>query len=269
MNFQEITQYERKLYNKGIKYVAGIDEVGRGPLAGPFVVSAVILDLEKIFSPNFQKNLVTYEMEKSNKKLNVDMGVNNKKMGKQSDREEGNMINDVEFVKNEGESIKLYKLINDSKKVTPKRRDILSEFIKSESISYSIEVFEAEQIDELGISELTQRAFFNAIRKLSIKPQYVLTDTFEIAKLTKEHQKNIVSGDNKSISIASASIVAKVFRDNIMVEMHKKYPIYGFDKHKGYGTKMHIQVLQEFGPCEIHRKSFEPIKSLLKSKINF
>jgi len=268
MNFQEITQYERKLYNKGIKYVAGIDEVGRGPLAGPFVVSAVILNLEKIFNPDFQKILDRCETEQSNKNLKVDMERKNKKMGKQSGGGVENKINDVGYIRTEVENIKLYRLINDSKKVTPKRRDILSEFIKSESISYSIEVFEAEKIDELGISELTQRAFFNAIRNLSVKPQYVLTDTFEVAKLTKQHQKNIISGDNKSISIASASIVAKVFRDNIMVEMHKKYPIYGFDKHKGYGTKMHIQALQEFGPCEIHRKSFEPLKSFLKNKFN-
>jgi ribonuclease HII len=279
MDFQEITQYERKLYNKGIKYVAGIDEVGRGPLAGPFVVSAVILNLEKIFSTDFQEHLnrLIYNKGKEapNSKnteiygeeiiFNTEMTGKNKVMSNLSQSEEDVKINDVGYTEKNIQNIKLYTQIRDSKKVTPRRRDILSEFIKNEAISYSIEIFEAEEIDELGISELTQRAFFNAVKNLRVKPQYVLTDTFEVAKLTKQHQKNIVSGDNKSISIASASIVAKVFRDNIMLKMHEKYPSYGFDKHKGYGTSLHIKAIREFGPCEIHRKSFEPVKSFLKN----
>ena len=227
MHFQEITQFERNLYNNGIKYIAGIDEVGRGPLAGPFVVSAVILDLDKIFSEELEQ-----------------------------------LINDVQSAEKQ-EEILLYTKINDSKLLSPKKRDVLAEFIKKEALSYSIELFSPEKVDELGISEITQLSFYNAIKNLKIKPEFVLTDTFEVKKLTKEHQTNIVRGDTKSISIAAASIVAKVYRDNIMVEMHKKYPVYGFDKHKGYGTEYHIRALYEYGPCEIHRKSFHPVKDLL------
>jgi len=230
MHFQKITQYERKLYNKGIKYIAGIDEVGRGPLAGPFVVSAVVLDLDKIFSEELESL------------------INNENIGK----------NTLDVL--------LYTKINDSKLVSPKNREILSEFIKKEAISYSIELFPPEKIDELGISQVTQLSFYNAVKSLKTKPQIVLTDTFEVKKLVKNCQINISGGDTKSISIAAASIVAKVYRDNIMVEMHRKYPLYGFDRHKGYGTKAHIEALLKHGPCEIHRKSFNPLKEMLSSK---
>ncbi len=263
MNFQEITQFERKLYNKGIKYIAGIDEVGRGPLAGPFVVSAVILDLDKIFHPDFQKMLDCDFSITGNDVKRAETERKKTEMNKKDGRVQEYKINDVEYDEIDPEIYYLYKQIRDSKKVSPKKRDVLADFIKKEAISYSIEIFQPREVDEFGISELTQRAFFNAVQSLKIKPQYVLTDTFEIVKITKEHQLNIISGDNRSISIASASIVAKVFRDNIMVEMHKKYPIYGFDRHKGYGTKIHIEALYEYGPCEIHRKSFKPVKSLL------
>ncbi len=232
MTFQEITQFEKKLYNNGIKYIAGIDEVGRGPLAGPFVVSAVMLDLEKIFNKEMFNLL---ENNGNDQKIDTDRN------------------NDF-----------LYTRIRDSKKVSSNIRNILANFIKKEAISYSIEVFEPKEVDKMGISELTQLAFSNSVKNLKIKPQYILTDTFEIRSITKEHQLNIVSGDNKSISIASASIIAKVYRDNIMIEMHKKYPIYGFDQHKGYGTKHHIEALHKHGPCEIHRKSFEPLKTIIR-----
>lgn len=228
MHFQEITQFERNLYNKGIKYIAGIDEVGRGPLAGPFVVSAVILDLDKIFSKELEY-----------------------------------LINDVQSME-KGSEAWCYSQINDSKLVSAKKRDVLADFIKKEAVSYSIELFPPEKIDELGISEVTQLAFYNAVKNLNIKPEKVFTDTFEIKKLTQEDQTNIISGDKKSISIAAASIVAKVYRDKIMIEEHIKYPVYGFDKHKGYGTKYHLEALFKHGPCEIHRKSFHPVKGLLK-----
>jgi ribonuclease HII len=228
VHFQEITQFERNLYNKGIKYIAGIDEVGRGPLAGPFVVSAVILDLDKIFSKELEY-----------------------------------LINDVQSIEKESEAWCYYQ-INDSKLVSAKKRDVLADFIKKEAVSYSIVSFSPEKVDELGISEITQLAFYNAVKNLKIKPEKVFTDTFEIKKLTQEDQTNIISGDKKSISIAAASIIAKVYRDKIMIEEHLKYPVYGFDKHKGYGTKFHLEALYEYGPCEIHRKSFHPVKGLLR-----
>jgi len=226
--FKKITQFERKLYEDGIKYIAGIDEVGRGPLAGPFVVSAVVLDLDKIFSIKLD------EWSSTN--------------------------NDVKQL-----PLFPYTQIRDSKKVSANKRERLADFIRKEAISYSIATFSPREVDSLGISALTQRAFYNVIQKLSNKPQFILTDTFEIDKITKRHQTNIIRGDDRSISIAAASIVAKVYRDNIMVGMHKKYPNYGFDRHKGYGTKAHIEALYKFGPCEIHRRSFNPVKSMLEN----
>lgn len=266
MDFQKITQYERKLYSKGIKYVAGVDEVGRGPLAGPFVVSAVILDIEKILSKEFEKILETAPQKGETSDKNTLGKEESKKLNKKQCTGKSSINNDVKYDMLNQETVKLYTLIRDSKKVTPKRRSVLSEFIKSEAISYSIEVYEPEEIDKLGITELTQRAFFNSVKNLSVKPQYVLTDMFEIGRITKQHQTNIVNGDNRSISIASASIVAKVYRDNLMIKLHEKYPNYGFDKHKGYGTKTHFEALTKYGPCEIHRKSFEPIKSWIRAK---
>ncbi len=264
MNFQEITQYERKLYNDGIKYVAGIDEVGRGPLAGPFVVSAVILDLKKIFDEGFQKEVEDSSKNKKSLLRKVVIKTKKEEMNTNIITGEALRNNDEEYSQECKDNAKLYGKIKDSKKLSSKTREILSEFIKKEAISYSIVVFGPKEVDKLGISELTQKAFFKAIRNLKIKPQYVLTDTFEVVKITKEDQKNIINGDNKSISIASASILAKVFRDHIMIEMHKKYSDYGFDRNKGYGTSFHLEALKEFGPCEIHRKSFDPIKSFLK-----
>ena len=226
MYFQKNTQFERKLYEDGIKYIAGIDEVGRGPLAGPFVVGAVILDLNKIFSIKLD------EWETTN--------------------------NDVKQV-----PLFPYTQIKDSKKISANKRDRLADFIRKEAISYSITTFSPREVDRLGISALTQQAFYTVIQKLAHKPQFILTDTFEIGKITKTHQVNLVNGEDNSISIAAASIVAKVYRDNIMVDMHKKYPNYGFDRHKGYGTKAHIEALYKFGPCEIHRRSFNPVKTLI------
>lgn len=262
ITFQEITQFERILYNNGVKLIAGVDEVGRGPLAGPFVVSAVILNLEKIFSTDIQRDVeesrgraVTYKNFLANKGKRGEL--NTKEITRKPARN-----NDVLYVQNaENESI-LYGKIRDSKKVTPKMRKILANFIKEQAISFQMEIFEPEEIDKLGISALTQKAFSQVTNNLQIKPQFVLTDAFEVTGITKKNQKNIIKGDQKSISIASASIVAKVFRDNIMVELAKKYPDYGFEKNKGYGTGDHLKAIEKFGPCEIHRKSFEPIKSL-------
>ena len=228
MTIRDNISYELNLLKKGVKYVAGIDEVGRGPLAGPFVVAAVVLDIEKVCKK--LENLA---------------------------QTEDSTNNDV-----------LYSQINDSKKVTEKRRCILDKFIRNEALSYSIQIISPQELDDIGISTATQNLFYKAINELNIKPEHVLTDTFEIKMITKSDQTNITMGDSKSITIGAASIIAKVFRDNIMVEEHQKYPLYGFDKHKGYGTKYHIEALNKYGPCEIHRKSFEPVKTIYKTLIS-
>jgi ribonuclease HII len=116
-------------------------------------------------------------------------------------------------------------------------------------------------IDSHGISKCVQLAFYDAIKGLDIKPEHVLTDFVQIRKITKMHQTNIIQGDSMSLTVAAASIIAKVYRDNIMINMHETYPQYHFHKHKGYGTKLHVQALREHGPCKIHRKSFRPVKT--------
>ena len=214
--------FEKDLHKRGIRLIAGVDEVGRGPLAGPFVAGAVILDLDMLV-------------------------------------QEKHINNDVK----DGETTRLYNLIKDSKKLSSKRREEINNFLISAVISYSIVEIPVEELDKIGISETTQRAFFQCIQMLRIKPEHILTDTFRIKKIVNESQTNITQGDNKSVSIAAASIMAKVYRDKLMDKMHLKYPQYGFDHNKGYGTKQHIKALNFFGACPIHRKSFRPVKNAI------
>jgi ribonuclease HII len=218
-------QYEKTLYGRGIRYIAGVDEVGRGPLAGPMVASAVILDLERI---KFMFN---------------------------DDFTNSDVLDDT---------LKIYTQIKDSKKLTPKKRFLINDMLKNEAIEYSIMEIPHTQIDKLGIGKATQVSFYESVTKLKKVPEHILTDNFEIKKITPDQQTNIVRGDNHSISIAAASIIAKVYRDDLMEKLHKKYPEYGFVRNKGYGTKEHLDALHKHGHSEVHRKSFEPLKSLLK-----
>lgn len=220
-----LLHYEKNLLDQGLKHIAGIDEAGRGPLAGPLVASAVVLDLNRVFSLLSQGSSVLEDSPHKDK---------------------------------------FYTQINDSKKLSYKKRLYLNRYIIIESISYSVVKILHKKIDRVGLTQATQEAFYKAIKKLKVIPDYILTDMYEVKKITKQHQINIPGGDFKSMTIASASIVAKVHRDKYMEKMHKKYPNYGFDKHKGYGTKAHKEAIFKHGPCEIHRKSFEPVKSLIK-----
>jgi ribonuclease HII len=217
-------KFEKQLYTKGIKYIAGVDEVGRGPLAGPFVVGAVILDLEK---------LIQLSTENS------------------PDRN-----NDVSYRK--------YSDIRDSKVLTHRKRCELAEFILNEAISYSIHVLDSVTFDKIGVAKATSVSFQNAVNDLKVRPQHVLTDSFKIKDLSAELQTNINKGDSISITIAAASIIAKVHRDRLMDEYHEKYPQYAFNKNKGYGTAQHLKAIKEVGICPIHRTSYEPIKSIIR-----
>lgn len=209
-----LLQFEKKLWEKGKPHVAGVDEAGRGPLAGPLVVAAVI------FNPN-----------------------------KVLDAFANGTNNDVSNEK--------YSQIKDSKLLTPNKRNELNTFIISESICYSIVEIDDRTIDEKGIAYATHTGFANSVDGLEHTPQHVLTDYFTIHEIPRESQTNLKSGENYSISIAAASIVAKVHRDNIMIKMHGKYPQYGFNKHKGYGTREHKEAIAKYGLCDIHRKSFK------------
>ena len=189
-------KYERELNEEGYKFVCGVDEVGRGPLAGPVVCAAVIMPLDDIL---------------------------------------------------EG--------VDDSKKLSAKKREALSELIMKKAVAYRICLIEPEIIDEINILEATKLCMKNAVESLQIKPDYVLTDgnmTLDISV----PQKSIVKGDSLSYSIGAASIIAKVYRDALMDEYDKLYPAYGFAKHKGYGTAAHIKAIKEAGICPVHRRSF-------------
>ena len=189
-------QFEKEEIANGRKIIAGVDEVGRGPLAGPVCVCAVIMPLDNII---------------------------------------------------EG--------IDDSKKVSEKKRNLFAEQIKKTAISYSISWIDEKIIDEINILEATKLAMKRAIENLKPKPDIVLIDA--ISKLDVDVPiRGIIKGDSKSYSIGAASILAKVERDNFMIKLAEEYPEYGFEKHKGYGTKQHIDILKQIGPCPYHRKSF-------------
>lgn len=213
--------YEKSLIDKNYKYIAGVDEVGRGCIAGPMVVCAAILNSEHL--ANLSNNDI----------MSADLG--------------------------------LYKDIRDSKLISAKKREQLSKFLHTVAISYSIKVIDSKDLDELGISKATQIGFLNSVESLNVKADYVLTDAFKIKSYPNEKQLNIISGDKNSISIAAASILAKVYRDNLMTKLAEKYREYGFEKHKGYGTRYHLDQIKTLGPCELHRRSFEPIKSMYYS----
>ncbi len=197
-------EIENECRKKGYKYIAGVDEAGRGPLAGPVYAAAVILP-------------------------------------------EGTFI--------EG--------INDSKKLSEKKREELFDVICEKASAYCIAEVSHTRIDEINILNATFEAMNKAVNGLNIRPDYVLIDGNRIKGMEIPHE-TVVKGDAKSISIAAASILAKVSRDRVMYEMAKQYPLYGFDKHKGYGTKAHCDAILKYGACEIHRKSF--LKKILGEK---
>ena len=197
-------EIENERRKKGYKYIAGVDEAGRGPLAGPVYAAAVILP-------------------------------------------EGTFI--------EG--------INDSKKLSEKKREELFDVICEKASAYCIAEVSHTRIDEINILNATFEAMNKAVNGLNIRPDYVLIDGNRIKGMEIPHE-TVVKGDAKSISIAAASILAKVSRDRVMYEMAKQYPLYGFDKHKGYGTKAHCDAILKYGACEIHRRSF--LKKILGEK---
>ena len=181
----------------GIKHICGVDEAGRGPLAGPVFAAAVILPED-------------YEIEG----------------------------------------------LNDSKKLSEKKREKLFDEIIEHALAYSIQSIDHKTIDEINILEATMLGMKNAVNGLSIKPEAVYIDGNRIPKDMDIPTEFVIKGDATSASIAAASILAKVSRDRFMLEMDKKYPEYAFAKHKGYGTKLHYEKIREFGPSEIHRLTF-------------
>jgi ribonuclease HII len=198
---------ENKLTSQGYQLIAGIDEVGRGALAGPVVAGAVILP----------------------------------------------------------ESVNCERLagVRDSKELTPGRRELLYNLIIDESFAFAIGIISSQLIDFINILNATRLAMLQAIDKLSCTPDFVLVDGMTIPELDIP-QKGIIKGDKLSLSIACASIVAKVTRDRMMVQLNDSYPSYGLSRHKGYGTKYHLDCLSKYGPSPIHRFTFAPVKEAIK-----
>lgn len=188
-------RYEKDLLDKGYKFIAGVDEVGRGPLAGPVVCCACIMPLDDLI---------------------------------------------------EG--------VTDSKKLTEKKRDALDKVIKEKAISYSIKEISPEEIDEINILNAVKKCMTEAVLGLEVKPDITIVDGVDTNLQIKAEY--VIKGDLNSYTVGCASILAKVYRDKLMERLAPLYPEYGFEKHKGYGTKVHIEKIKEIGPCKLHRKTF-------------
>ena len=193
----ELKEIDKSYFKEGYNYICGIDEAGRGPLAGPVVLAAVIMPKDSMI---------------------------------------------------EG--------VNDSKKVSEKKREKLYELIIEEAISYSVGIVDQNEIDRINILNATKAGLTEAVRTLKVKPELILVDALTNIDTCGVPYQSIIKGDAKSYSIAAASIIAKVTRDRIMREWDKVYPQYGFEKHKGYGTAAHISAIKENGLCPLHRLSF-------------
>lgn len=195
----KLKQIEDEIYNtnREIQYICGIDEAGRGPLAGPVVVASVIMPRDSMI---------------------------------------------------EG--------VNDSKKVSEKKREELYDSIIEEAVSYGVGIIDEKAIDEINILEATKKGLTTSLQELKVKPNLILVDALNKIDTLGIPYKSIIKGDALCYSISCASIIAKVTRDRIMRQWDEIYPMYGFEKHKGYGTALHIQAIKEHGLCPIHRRSF-------------
>lgn len=194
-------QYERKLYQENCSMIAGIDEAGRGPLAGPVIAAAVILPHDFYLSG-----------------------------------------------------------LDDSKQLPPDKRDAYFDVIKQHAVRYGIGIVHSEVIDRINIFQATKQAMYQAITSMEAKIDHILIDAVELENLPCP-STSIIKGDQKSVTIAAASILAKVTRDRWMKELSRKYPQYEFDKNMGYGTKKHIDALEKYGPSPCHRYSFAPVRA--------
>lgn len=201
-------QYEEKYINQGHKFIAGCDEVGRGPLAGPLVCAAVILDPNDLIEGLF-----------------------------------------------------------DSKALTEKKRNLLYDEIINRAISYAVVFKTAKEVDELNVYQGSKIGMIEAVNALKIKPDFILSDAMPLSNQPIPFEA-IIKGDQLSASIAAASILAKVSRDRYMIDLDKKYPEYGFSKHKGYPTKMHLEALKTYGITKEHRKTFKPVLEILSTQIS-
>lgn len=197
IRLNKLKQIDKGFYNQNIEYIAGIDEAGRGPLAGPVVVGCVIMPKDSFI---------------------------------------------------EG--------VNDSKKISEKKREKIYEQIINEAVCWSVGIVDQKEIDEINILNATKKALTMAIKELKIKPEHILVDALTHINTLEIPYTSIIKGDATSYSIAAASIIAKVTRDRIMLKWDKVYPLYGFARNKGYGTAEHMMAIRKYGICPLHRQSF-------------
>ncbi|SDQ61106.1 ribonuclease HII [Virgibacillus salinus] len=202
-NFVQMSRYEKNCYANGCQYIAGVDEAGRGPLAGPVVAASVILPRE-------------FEL-----------------LG-----------------------------LNDSKQLNESTINKFFSILKNQAVSYGISIISSQKIDQVNIYEATKLAMYDAINQLNPKPDHVLLDAVSLENLPCTSEP-IIKGDQESITIAAASILAKVTRDNLMKDLHKNYPVYEFKSNMGYGTKHHMEMLTEHGISPYHRKSYAPVRNAI------
>ncbi len=193
-------------WQRGFRLIAGVDEVGRGPLAGPVAAGAVVLPVDA--------RLVWLDR------------------------------------------------VRDSKQLTPASRKTIAPLIQREAVATSVAFVSVAGVDRLGIAEATRLAMLQAVNELSCRPDHLLIDAFRIGACSLP-QTPIIGGDARSLSIACASIIAKVARDRLMEEQEALYPGYGFHSNKGYGSRAHLEALQRLGPCDLHRRSFAPVRDML------
>ncbi len=205
MNTVDLYAYEKELWEKGIDYVGGVDEVGRGPLIGPVVTACVVLPHDFVL---------------------------------------------------EG--------LTDSKKLTEKKRELFYDYIMEHAVCVKIGMCSPERIDEINIYQASKEAMIEAIEKVAkeIPLEHVLVDAMPLD--VDIDTTSIIKGDAKSITIAAASVIAKVTRDRMMIELDHKYPMYGFGKHKGYPTKQHLEAIETYGLIEGYRKTYGPVKKILE-----
>jgi len=203
----DLLKYEKELYEDGIELIAGVDEVGRGPLVGPVVAAAVILP-------------VGFTLEG----------------------------------------------LDDSKKLSEKKRDKFYDIIMKDAIAVGIGEVSAKEIDEINIYQASRVAMIKAINNLSVKPEHILSDAMPLN--IEIDNTPIVHGDALSLSIAAASVIAKVTRDRMMYDLDKEYPDYGFAKHKGYPTKFHLEALKKYGPLENYRFTYGPVRDLINEEVD-
>ena len=205
---RRLYRYEDQYRAEGCEYIAGVDEVGRGSLAGPLIVSAVILPPDVFIAH-----------------------------------------------------------LNDSKKLTPRRREILYYEIIEKALAVTTICSTVEEIDRFNVYRATLNAMFRAVRSLPLKPDFVLTDAMKLYFGGDTGSLSIIKGDAKSATIAAASIIAKVTRDRMADEWDELYPQYDFKHNRGYGTKKHLEAIQQYGASPIHRRSYEPVKSIYSGQL--